>query len=266
MTRAQSGITSSRNALLDQQNRLLESLNDPNLPLGRDWEIVPVDRPVLTYQALDYGDSLKAAMRRRPEIIAQQIRVDTAGIAVGVAHNQVLPRLDVFVLQETTGAGSAEHSAWDRQWHNDTINYSAGLTFEVPLGNRAAQAGLRRRRAEQRQANAQLDSIEEQVLADVRISLDGMKHAHEEIGSSRETALAESRTLQAYRAQTEAETGTTPGFLDRTLRAQERMANALLQLAQDINRYNIAIMDSQRARGTLLQYDNIKIAEQSMPR
>lgn len=68
-------------------------------------------------------------------------------------------------------------------------------------------------------------------------------------------------TLNAYLAMDRAEQGTTPGFLDRKLRAQERAANALLAVAQAKLQYNVALVDFQRARGTLLRYNNIKLAE-----
>ena len=169
--------------------------------------------------------------------------------------------MDLIARQEVSGAGSNDNSAWERQWHGDAIDYGVGLTLEIPIGNRGQLASLRRAKAEQRQEQARLKSIREQILADVRIAAHDLTHAYQEVNEQRKIAQAEAYTLQAYEAQEDAETGTTPGFLDRKIRAQERFANALLTLAQNISRYNIAIMDLQRAQGSLLRYDNIKIGE-----
>jgi len=261
MQQADAGVISARNSILDQQNRLLESLNVPHLSLAGQWEIIPSDRPTLQPCTIDESFAQQTALQLRPELIAQRLRTDTAGIAVGVAKNQVLPRLDLFGQATSSGAGQAEHTAWDNQWHNDTISYTVGLSFEVPIGNRAALASLRRRRTEQQQQDARSAAIRDQILADVSLSLDALRHAHQEIDSRAKTVLARVHSLEAYNAQTTAEVGTSPGFLDRTLRAQERLADALRGLAQVIHRYNIALMDSQRAQGTLLRHNNVKLAE-----
>lgn len=259
--RARAGIVTARNSILEQQNRLLANLNDPNLALGGAWEIIPLDPPTTEPLHLNDADALQTALQLRPEIIAQRLRVDTAGIAVGVAKNQRLPRLDLSARQLTSGAGPTEHNAWDQQWQDKAISYSVGLSFEVPLGNRAAEAFFTRTRAEQRQEIARLQSTREQVLADVRISLDALRHTHDEIISRTGAARAESQTLQSYNAMSDAEAGTTPDFLDRKLNSQERLANALLTLAHVIQQYNLTLMDVQRAQGTLLQYNNIRITE-----
>ena len=259
--RSINGMVAARNNMLDQQHRLLESLNDPNLPIEREWEIIPTDAPTQQKHGFDEPLARRTALHKRPELIAQKLRVDTAGIARGLAENQVLPRLDLVARQEITGAGAAEHSAWDNQWSNDNINYGVGVSFEVPIGNRGPKASLRRTKAEQRQEEARLVELQDQVVTDVRISLDAVTHAHEEILAGTQTAMEELNRLRAYEEQTVGAVGTTPGALDRKIRAQEQLAQALLNLAQTISRYNIALMDAQRAQGTLLQYDNIKLME-----
>ena len=261
LQRARAGIVRTRNSILLQQDRLLESLNDPELSLAQQWEIVPTVPPSLAVFEIVENQALQTALQLRPEIISQRVRLDTAGIALGVAKNQALPRLDLIARQEVSGAGSNDNSAWERQWHGDAIDYGVGLTLEIPIGNRGQLASLRRAKAEQRQEQARLKSIREQILADVRIAAHDLTHAYQEVNEQRKIAQAEAYTLEAYEAQEDAETGTTPGFLDRKIRAQERFANALLTLAQSISRYNVAIMDMQRAQGSLLRYDNIKIGE-----
>ncbi|MBN1435868.1 MAG: TolC family protein [Sedimentisphaerales bacterium] len=263
MQRARANILTSLNNVLSQQDRLLESLNDPELPVGSTYEIVPTDRPVQIECEIDEVAALQTALQLRPEIIAQRIRLETAGIALDVAQNQTLPRLDLFASQEISGAGHAEHSAWDQQMTNETIDYTVGVSFEVPIGNRAALAGLQRSQSEQQQEVARLESIRQQVLTEVQIAVSSMRYAQQEIAARTTAALAEFHTLEAYRTQIEAEVGANPGFLDRNLRAQERLANALLTLSQVVSRYNLSIMETQRAQGTLLQYNNVQIAELS---
>jgi len=261
MARAKASMVSSRNSIMDQQVLLLESMNDPNLNVMKNWEIIPGDLPTKEPYAVDYAASIEMALQRRPEIMAQRIRMESADIAVGAARNQILPRLDLYARQQYSGAGTGSRESWRNEWEGDTVNSSLGLSLEYPLGNRDAEAFLQRKQKEKKQETARLDSIREQIVTDVKISLDAVVHSQEEINERTQAAQAEINTLEAFYAQISAATGTTPEFLDRTLRSQERVASALLELAHIVHRYNLAIMNAQRSQGTLLQYDNIKLEE-----
>jgi hypothetical protein len=54
---------------------------------------------------------------------------------------------------------------------------------------------------------------------------------------------------------------TTPQFINLRLNADERLAGSQIQAVQTLIEYNLAIMDVQRAQGTLLRYNNIDVGE-----
>ena len=259
--RSQANLVGALNDVKVQQDRLLESLNDPNLPLNEEWEIIPENSPTMRPYHVDRTEALQTALRLRPEIIAQQLQVESAGLIVGLSENQALPRLDLFAQQEITGADNSYNSAWDQQWHADTINYSLGISFEWPVANRAALAGLSRTRYQQRQEKLTLESVQQQVLADVSMSAHEIENKYAELIERRDAAQAATGTLEAYLAMETTDAVTTPSFLDRKLNAHERLASTLLTALQTISRYNIAITNIHRAQGTLLHYNNIKLSE-----
>jgi len=259
--RARADLVTARSDVLQQQDQLLETLNDPNLPLHNEWEIIPTDQPATAPYLVDRSQALATALKMRPELIAQQLQTDTAGIALGVAQNQLLPRLDLIARQEATGAGADHNLAWDGQQHTNTINYVLGLSFEVPLGNRAARAALVKAQREQQQTILKLASFREQIAADVSISVHTLENTFDEIAVRQKAGVAEADTLLAYLVQEDAEARVTADFLNRKLDAQERLARAHIVTAQTIFRFNVAIIDLQRAQGTLLRYNNIKLAE-----
>lgn len=85
------------------------------------------------------ADWVQYALGHRPEIQEILYRLDQSALAVRVAGNAVLPKLDLVGLfrrfDEDTSAGSA--------WGMNSQRWLAGLEFEVPFGNVAARERLR---------------------------------------------------------------------------------------------------------------------------
>ena len=262
--RARADQLTAKNDVLQQQDKLLESINDPGLKVDGSWEIIPKDSPATVQYNIDRKEAIRTGMQMRPELIVQRIGIDTSGIALGVARNQLLPRLDLVARQEVTGPGDTGGQAWNKQRDNDTVNYLLGLSFEVPLGNRGPRAAMTKAELEYRQEKMRLASFEEQVLADITVSLHDLENAYQEIEVRQRATQAEADTLRAYLVQESTDAKITADFLNRKLDAQERLARAQVLLAQTIQRYNVSIINTHRAQGTLLRYNNIKLAE-SLP-
>lgn len=263
--RARGDLVSARNDLLQQQEQLLVNINDPDLAVAGMWEIIPTDEPTTQKYNVESSEALRIALQMRPELIAQRLTIDTAEIAVGLAQNQLLPRLDLIVRQQNSGPGRNYDAAWDSQNSFDTISYLLGFSFEIPLGNRAARAGLVKSEHEEQQEKLRLQSYQEQVLTDVMVSLHELEHSYMEIETRRRSAAASADELRAYLAQESSDAAIDANFLNRKLDAQERLSVAQIRLVQTILRYNAAIVDIHRAQGTLLRYNNIKLAELALP-
>jgi len=264
--RAKANLLAAKNDAIQQQDQLLVVLNDPNIPIGGNWEILTLDPPTTQNFTVDREQALQAAMKMRPELIAQKIQIDTSRIAVGVAENQLLPRLDLVAQETSYGADDGYRSSFDNQRDLNLISSRIGLSFELPLGgNRSAQAALTRAKHQLQQDNLRLKSYEEQVNADVSIAVSRLDSTREEIHIRQSAAQAESDVLRSYDALEDAEATITAGFLDRKMDALERLANAQLQAIQTLFEYNVSIMDVHRAQGLLLRYDNIKLLELPEP-
>ena len=262
IARARANLISARNSILQRQDQFIESLNDPTLKPEEDWEILVSTPPTSQAYLIDRDRAIAAAVRMRPEMAAQKIQMDTRALAVGVAENQLLPRLDLLLQNEITGAGTDSGMSWDNQNRLNTQSYQFGLSFELPLGgNRAARADLVRAKHQQIQEKLSLESIRRQIIADISISVHALQSAYDEIKERRNAAQAEADTLTAYRAQEDAHAAITADFLNRKIDSLERVSNAQLNLIQALLDYNIAIINVNRAQGVLLRYNNIKLAE-----
>ncbi|MCK5270460.1 MAG: TolC family protein, partial [Sedimentisphaerales bacterium] len=262
--RSRANLVSAQNTVKQRQELLLQSLNDPNLPLDKKWEIIPVDQPIMTEYKTDYSQAIQTALQGRPEIIAQRYRLNTAGLAEDVAENQRLPRLDMFYQQEITGAGDQYHSSWGQQWSNETVNHMFGFSFEFPVGNRAAEAAYGKTQRQHQQEKLALESIREQVLTDVNNSMHNLTNSYLEISERLAVAEAEKNvTLNHLAFQESGQRNTmSPEFLNLKLNSDERLANARITAVQTIIQYNLAIINIHRAQGTLLRYYNVDVTDE----
>ena len=83
---------------------------------------------------------------------------------------------------------------------------------------------------------------------------------------ARQVGLAQSRLasreqLDLIQRQQDLGEPITPPFIQVKLQAQETLANEAREEAAAIANYNIAIQRLERAKGTLLKYNNVKIKE-----
>ncbi len=259
--KARANLLSARNTVLQQQDQLLNIMNDPSLPLDKNWEIITTDTPLSQRYQTQQKQALQTAIYMRPEIPIQKLRIDNARLQKDVAKNQKLPRLDLVAQQEITGAGDNYHNAWDQQWKYNTVNYTFGISAELPLGNRAARAMYGKSRLVLEQEELQLKNIRQQILADVNMSLHNLDIVYKEIGAWKKAVEADKNEVLNYLAimDTQRQDSVTPEFLNLKLNADERLANSQISALRAIVQYNLAIMDVNRAQGTLLQYDNIKL-------
>ncbi|MCP4711426.1 MAG: TolC family protein [Planctomycetes bacterium] len=261
IAQTQAELISAKNDVKLQQDRLLESINDPSMRVGSFWEIIPTDKPTTVEYLMDREEAQRIALEKRPELIAQQLTIDTTEIALGVAENQLWPRLDMVLRQEMNAPGGKPKTAWEEQNGYNAVNYTFGFSFEIPLGNRAAQANLIQAQYERRQEKLRMENFREQVRADATISRNSLVSAFEGIAPRIISVNKHENILKAQLAMERTDAKIDANTLDIKLMNQERLTRAYDALANTIFTYNTAIISMQRAQGTLLRYNNIKLAE-----
>jgi outer membrane protein TolC len=266
LKRLEADLVSARTRAMQAQDRLLESINDPDIPLNSDWELLLTDLPITEKYSINRAQAIEVALQMRPEISAQMIQGQTSDLRVGVARNQLLPRLDLLYQQQFSGAGDTSGQGWDQQNRFENLTYRTGISFEIPLGgNRAAQASLRSAINQRHQQNYQIESVRQQVVADVSISVNAADQNYNEIQARKAAVQAEKNTLTSYITQEMANAVITADFLNRKIDSIDRLSNAQRAFATALIAYNIAILNANRSQGILLRYNNIKLAELPAP-
>ncbi len=181
--------------------KLRALVNDPALPGNGSLELIPTQRPNLGCLNIDLGESLASALHNRPEINQANREMRTAAVRADVSKNETLPVLNLILGTYVYGLqGSGDIlTAYANQYTLGRPSYSTGLTFEVPFGNRAANARLRQRRIELRQAANQLQVTITQVRTEVEIAVREVTTTHQEMYSKSQAMAANDGEVQYLR-------------------------------------------------------------------
>ncbi len=251
-----------RATVFDAEDRLIAELSDKHLNLADNIEIIPDDFPVMDRIVVERLAEVQAALDHRPEINQQELRVSSAKIGVGRAKNEEMPRLDVTFRYTSSGIGNNADLSFNGATKSNFIDYFVGVEFELPVGNRGRRAAHQRARLQHKQAIAQLRTIIESVILDVNLATRELSTSFEQIGPSFESSIAREKEVASLVARAERKDFNS---LNSELNANRALADARRNMLNFLINYNLAIIDLERAKGTLLSYNNIIIAEDDKP-
>lgn len=243
-----------KNRVHDLEDKLKNLLNEPQLNLGEDIEILPTDVPAVEPVVLDHLAEVQAALDNRAEVQQARLNLDNARIQVATAKNQALPKFDVTLRYTLHGLSSNPGTSFDQMSGSNFQDYFVGISFEYPIGNRAARAAMTKRQLQWDQGMSKLQQVIEQVILEVNVAVRQLQTAYRQVVPSIDAVKAAEENLEAIQKR---KVAITPEYLDFQLRAQEILASARKGLLAALVNYNIAIIQLERAKGTLLGYNNV---------
>ncbi len=233
-------------------------INDPDLPVGGEFDLVPVDFMVDAPYGYDLRDSVATALARSPSIDAAILDIDDAAIREIVARNGRLPELDLRAEVSWLGLSDGFGSSV-RNIDGDYIDYLVGLQFSQPIGNRAAESVLRQARLRRSGAVIGYRKSIQQVVLDVKNAIRDIAAGYALVGQARNFRLAQAENLRSLEALRVTLAALTPEFLNLLFQRQERLGEAQLQELQSLAIYNIAIAELGRATGNGLEMNGIDL-------
>lgn len=254
----QSEMIRAEARIKDWQSRLRLLVNDPALVYATAHELTPIDTPLASELPLALADSLHTALINRPDIARAIRSVHSAAVKLGVAEQDVLPKLDLVASSYVSGleAAARKGQAFATQFTQGRPTFSVGLLFEAPLGNRAAQAQAARRQAEMNKELSSYRLTVEEALTSVELAV-------REVHTSFRELQARSRAMRA--AQSEAEYledrwRVLPGprdsaaqLLENLLDVQERVAEEESAVVRAQVKYALTLVQLKSEMGTLLR-------------
>ncbi len=258
------------------------------LPPADNRRIIPITPPTEARLEPDWDSSLAQMLSFQPDIVQQQILVRVAELQLLIARNQLLPQLSLNALYQLNGLGQSLDSSFAVMTgaalkalnpvianqeraaglNENPGNYSnfnqwqIGFTFQMPLGMRSPLANSRQAQYILLRARAYLAQVVHQTthsLARFFLEIDAN---YKQFKTASRLRAAAAQRLDAQRAYYEEGRITIDRFLD----AVSQYATAVATEAQYKTTYNISIVALEEAKGTLLAYDNIAVAEGPNPR
>lgn len=247
----------------DAEDALKNLMNDPDFSLSADIEIIPTDTPRASAIAVDHFAEVRTALDARSEIRQARLALERARVQTARSKNETLPRLDVSFRYDVSGLDEGADSSFDNMTTNRFRSYTVSLSFEYPIGNRGPMAAYRGARAAESQAVVQLHQTMDNVVTEVNNAIRELTLRYDQIPPQLNSVRAAERNLRALQARSDR---VNPSFLQTELNGVDQLANTRRALLQVITNYNIAIVGLERAKGTLLDYDNVAIADANSSR
>ncbi len=258
----QAEVASRREALLTAQGRLetarVKLVRLLNLPGQDRWdrEIRLTDKPDVP--ADDLGDAREAVatgLRLRPDLAQARLALERGDLELVRTRNGLLPKLEAYFSATGVGSGSTLPDSWSGWTDEPTL--SAGLRFELPLGNKAAEARNERAAVSRRQAEEALRNLELLDEAEIRTAHIEALRAFRQIEA---TAVLQRLQAEKLRAETEKfRVGSSTAFL--VAQAQRDLLNSQLSAVGATVGYLQALVRFYRSEGTLLDRRGIEIPE-----
>jgi outer membrane protein TolC len=251
----------------DLSDQIKALMNDPDMPVAGPVLILPADAPLDEPLHFDTEDQIKTALENRFELAEQHHKIDNAAVTVNAAKNNMLPQLNLVGQVGTESAENGFDTALNKIRQINNNNFAVGFQFEVPIGNREARAIWQRTLLQYQQNIDQYRGLILQVDADVKQAVREVNTAWNEMVQTRKAVFANQDVVRGLKQrQATGNEPLTPNFIETVLNTEERLAAAERDNTQAIANYNIAIFRLERAKGTLLRYNNIMMEEEPFRR
>ena len=251
---------------------------------------LPANEPVQPTQ-----DLIADSLRHRADLVEYRIQLNTSEISNKAVRSALLPTLDLFAYYGGTGLGGVQNptnlcsnqpvaeqaegfcagpnaaykgetfiSPAPTQNYGGTLNQlinsaasdkGVGLTLNIPLRNRAAQAVQIRSELEYQQAQMRLQQIENQISIEVRNAQFGVEQNRASVASAQAAVDYAKQSLDAEQKKYQFGTSTTT----LVLQTQSALATAESTLMSAMAAYEKSRVELDRATGVTLDHAGISI-------
>ncbi len=238
------------------------------LPLNDGRLIRPDDEPTFAQVSMDWSKCLAEALTRRVDLRRQRWVVKQRELRLSASQNFLLPQLDGQALYRWHGfgddyidprRGERFSSAWQTITSGEFQEWQLGLLFSVPLGQRQAYSGVRNAELQLARERAILHDQELSVAADLGSAFRELERSYARVLTDFNRRLASQREVEAVEARYLA--GESATTLDVLLDAQRRQADAERDFFRSRVEYALAIKSLHFEKGTLLEYNTVRLAE-----
>jgi len=231
--------------------------NDPFLDMSQATELIPQAAAGSSSGEADLAVALSTALNFRPEIQQAAKEITASCERLNIAKRDLLPQLNAVIGSYISGLqGSTDFGqAYANQFNQGRPTYWGGLIYEMPYGNRAANAQQHQRQLELSRATAKLQVVTANVRADVEVAVREVATTYREMVSAHQAMQSEQKQIDylVQRWRLLAGDQQTAGIvLNDLLESQDRRAFAEASFANAQVAHRVSWINLRRATGTLI--------------
>lgn len=239
--------------------------------------LVPADEPNLAPFLPDYYEAAQEAMAYRPELLLARQEVKVQQLNLLLQRNLRRPDLRSFALYDVAGlgtrldgseligaGGTTPGNAFASLGNNQFNSWTLGLRLDMPLGFRDASAQVHQGQLTLTRSYLQLRDAEIKTVEYVISRYRRVVQSYAELGPAR----ARREALQQFgaRARIRIEIGQFQSAdYFNFLQVQRDLADAIASEFNFIAQYNTALAEFEFAKGTILRYNSVNLAEGPLP-
>lgn len=249
----------------NSEERLRALINDPDEDIGSNTELIPATEPLLVRYVENVRAVAKDALHNRPEVQQGFDALRAAIVRRDAFKNEKLPTLNLVaeLMLGDVEARDRAGSAFENQF-GDGTGYMVGFQFSQPIDNDAERARLLRSEIELRQQATRLRGIIDIVLLESLVTYRELMASYRDMQGRYSTLRASREELRQLQDRLEVDTDdergrTTATQLQLILDSMDRNQSAEELFLESIVSYNAAFATLQRARGTFLRSENVRI-------
>lgn len=273
--RSESQVASRRVQVIQSEYALKQAEDTLRLTIGADQdpyfqaldlELTEKPDPSGELRTVDVATALQQALTKRPELDATRAALANDQTRIRLAHNHLLPELDLLGYYASNGVGGTQFTAVGQKLTSSSLNqlfgfgyptYQAQLSLTLPIRNRAAKAEMGSALVSRRSDLYNDRWVREQVTLDIANAVHQLEQAKLSIVASKDALDLANKTMAAE--QRKYDLGSSTIFL--VLEAQTELAAAQQSLLQAEVGYQLAVATLDHATGELLDPYHVQIAE-----
>ncbi|MCH5373224.1 MAG: TolC family protein, partial [Planctomycetes bacterium] len=238
----------------------------------------PIDEPTMARVEFDWSAVRTETLLRSPELRQKKWQIKQRELELISAKNQLLPVLDVGALYRWVGTGDDLFGSSNKDFANtDGVGTTAFnelahgkyqeagvfFNFQMPVGFRSALAGVRNAQLQIAREKAQLEDTELNAIHLLNTAIRKLDSSY--VLAQTHFNRWSAAEVDVDAAQAKYEIGARDGTLDLVLEAQRRRAQAQVDYYNSLIEYNMAIAEVHFRKGSLLEYNNVQLAEGPWP-
>jgi hypothetical protein len=238
--------------------------------------IRPSQEPLMAKIVFNWDDILVESLTRRVEIRRQKWQIKSRELELRATRNFLLPRVDAVGRYRWRGLGhnlsnaSRQTDRFDNAVQDlttgDFQEWQFGVEVSLPIGFRKAQAAVRNAELKLARAHAILEQQERDVVHDLTAAYAELERAYATSQTSYNRRQAAHDRLRALdNKYKDADESERTRLLDLLLDAQRRTADADSNYYRARLEYTLSVKNIHLQKGSLLDYNEIYLAEGPWP-